>query len=92
MKEPDISVLKIFPWCIATPIAIKNPIVAKSPKGRTLLPNVSDPIAAIITVNGINNSPAEITFASPNNNAGSRPIRNSPPPNLLTIFLLQLLI
>ena len=58
MKLPLNRVLNIFPPCIATAIAIKNPIVAKSPNGNTLFPGT---IAAIRRVIGINNNPAAIT-------------------------------
>ena len=71
MNEPDIIVLNKFPLCTATAIAIKNPIVAKSPKGRITFPGT---ITAINIVRGININPAVTTCGSPSNIAGSNPI------------------
>ena len=71
MNEPDIIVLNKFPLCTPVAIAMKKPIVAKSPNGNTWFPGT---ITAINIVSGININPAVTTCGSPNNIAGSNPI------------------
>ena len=62
MAVPEINDLNKFPLWTATAMAIKNPIVAKSPNGKTLLPGTN---TAINNVNGINNKPTVTTCGSP---------------------------
>ena len=71
MKLPEMIDLNKFPLCTATAIAIKNPMVARSPNGKIIFPGT---ITAIKIVNGINNKPTVTTWGSPNKTAGSKPI------------------